>query len=345
MKNNNVLAVLLFIVIASVTLPFFNFIADGQFYWGIVPSFIFAILFYLQAEKTTQERNENLNSSIEYQSVLENILKQNSIDSRNTINSLKEENLLSQKKNQETLELQTHEFNKSMNLVTECFELTTSNGIKANNEQIISLQRELTNSINDLGKQIVKSFVSTNDKLTDTIEMSFGKQEVTLSGIHENLILSTKDLKEINIANQENINQIQEIFTNNIVLIKETIIDSNNSYKGSLEKMTVMVESIETNHKVFVEKITESQENSRDIIKQSFRYFDISVETLSDKLNQVVEDFNKTISNVIESFIENNEDTQKAYIENSREILEDLKNLHKADEQLITKLLLENDKN
>jgi hypothetical protein len=345
MKNNNVLAVLLFIVIASVTLPFFNFIADGQFYWGIAPSFIFAILFYLQAEKTTQERNENLNSSIEYQSVLENILKQNSIDSRNTINSLKEENLLSQKKNQETLELQTHEFNKNMKLVTECFELTTSNGIKANNEQIISLQRELTNSINELGKQIVQSFVSTNDKLTDTIEMSFGKQEATLSGIHENLTLSTKDLKEINIANQENINHIQEIFTTNIILIKDTIVDNNNSYKGSLEKMTSMVDNIKINHKIFVESIATSQVDLQNTVKTSFRTFDDAVKELPNTLETFVKDSQQINSNFIESFIENNEDTQKAYIENSREILEDLKNLHRADEQLITKLLLENDKN
>jgi hypothetical protein len=80
-------------------------------------------------------------------------------------------------------------------------------------------------------------------------------------------------------------------------------------------------------------------------VKTSFRTFDDAVKELPNTLETFVKDSQQINSNFIESFIENNEDTQKAYIENSREILEDLKNLHRADEQLITKLLLENDKN
>lgn len=356
MKNNNSLAVLLFVVIASFTLPFFYVIADGQFYWGIAPSLVFTILFYLQAEKTKQERNETLNSSKEYQSTLENILKQNSIESQNAINSSKQENSLSQKKVQEAIEMQTKEFNKYIKIAIESFEQTISNGIKANNEQITSLQSEVTNSIVDSGKHIVES-----------------------------LVLVIKDLKSSNLTNQENLNQIKEM----IDIMKET----NNSNKINLDKMIGFVGDFEINHKTLVDNLTDNQvdlketilksfktfdvsvedfdkknsriienlianntitqkaylENSKVILedfnctremgKKSLRSFDSSIENLSGKLEQFVEDSIKKNRRVIEELIENNKNTQKAYLENSKKVLEDFNGLHKADEQLIKKLI------
>jgi hypothetical protein len=260
MKNNITLAVLLFIVSASFTLPLFYAIADGQFYWGIAPSLIFAIFFYLQAEKTKQERNETLNSSTQ-------------------------ENLLSQKKIQVAIEKQTL----------------------------------VTNSKLDLLKQIVENFAVSNNKLIKTLEDSFAKQDVNLSGI-------------------------QQVFAANNVLIKKTIIDNNNSYKVNLDKMIHFVDHFETNHKTLVEDITKNQANLEKTIKSSFRSFDDSVESLSGNLGEFVKDPIKENSRVIADLIENNEKTQKAYLKNSEEILNDLKKLHKADEQLIEKLLLENGK-
>jgi hypothetical protein len=283
---------------------------------------------------------------------LENILQQSSIETRNVINSLKEENSLSHKKVQESLNMQSKELNQNIKVAIESFHKTISNGIKVNNEQIIVFETKVTKSIVDLGSQTIQSFSNSNKRLIEKIEDSFGKHEVNLAGINCNLALITKDLKETNATNQNSINQTQEIFTANITSIKEIINDNNKTYKGNLDEMMNFVKRFEKNHNLLIENqdnLKETMinsfktfETSVSTMKKSFGPFQSSVEILAEQLDDFVEGSKKTNERVISFIEESNQDmetAQKAYLDNSNEILKDLKNLHKTDEQLISKLL------
>ncbi|MDW5288584.1 hypothetical protein [Formosa sp. PL04] len=345
MKNNNVLSILIFIAIGSFTIPLFNIIANGQFYWGIAPSLFIAIFFYLQGEKTKEERDLAVNSLKAYQISLENILKQSSIDTSNVINSLKEENSLSHKKVLDSLNIQTKALNNDIKSSIQSFYEIA----KTNSAQLMVLESKMIESILDLGNQTINSFSNSNDRLIGKIDESFGKQEFILNSINH---LLGKEIKEANIANQKSINQTQEIFTSNIISIN----DNNIAYKRNLDMLMEFVNSFEKNHNVLIENLSNDQINFKETVitsfsnfdisvvnmKKSFRGFNSSLEEFPSKLNDFIS-ISKKNNNEIKTFIEDlnikMEKVQKGYLDNSKEILEDLKELHKVDEELILNLL------
>lgn len=335
MKNSTLIAILVFLGINTLLLPIFNIFANGEFYWGITPSFFIALGCYFKEEKFSQEQKVTEAIFKNNQNVFENIWKESSIENKKILNSFIENNNLFLKNLEERQDELSKEFIKNMKYSIDI-------AINETNGHVKNLQSILNNSINELTTKTLDSFSKTNLELNGLLKVSFQKQSSELSGIQENLVSSSNNFKETSIKNQESISEIQSIFLSNIGHIKNAIVDSNNSYKVSLENMSIIVGNIDKHQENIKVEFAENITGWGNILKSSYRGFDETVNNLNEVLTDTAEKQlknNKELLEHLEENIEKQDEYNSNFIEMQKEYLDSINGLHKTDEELISKLL------